>query len=233
MWEPRDSLGLCPACNHRLVRWPVRGCGICGRPFAGELPANARCGECRRHPPPYGRLLSAWSYQAPADATLMALKFRHLEYLGGHVGRRLAHLLGPRLDDCEMVVPVPLHWTRYFSRGYNQAAAIARPLAADLGLPVVHALARRRPTPAQSRLQRTARRKNLRGAFRARRPSRIRGRHLLLVDDIVTTGATLEAAAHCLRRAGAAEITAATAARTPTREEALLLPKVTAMPDDL
>ncbi len=232
VWEPRDSLGLCPVCNHRLVRWPARGCGICGRPFAGELPANARCGECRQHPPPYRRLLSAWSYQPPVDAALMALKFRRLEYLGGHIGRRLAGLLRPRLDDCKVVVPVPLHWTRWLSRGYNQAAAIARPLAKDLGLPVVHALVRRRPTPAQSRLQRAARRKNLRDAFRARRSARVRGRHVLLVDDIVTTGATLEAAARCLGRAGAAAVTAVTAARTPTREEALLLPKVPEASDD-
>ena len=224
VWEPRGSLGLCPLCRHRLVRWPDRGCTICGRPIAGAVPAHARCGECRRHPPPYARLISAWSYQPPVDAALMALKFRRLEYLGGHFGRRLAGLLGERLDGCEVVVPVPLHWARFLARGYNQAAAIAGPLARELGLPVVRALRRRRPTPAQSRLDRDARRKNLRRGFAARRESKIRGRHVLLVDDVVTTGATVEAAARRLRRAGAAAVTVVTAARTPTREEALLLP---------
>ena len=156
----------------------------------------------------------------------MAFKFHRLEYLGGHLGRRLAHLLRPRLGDVEVVVPVPLHWIRFLTRGYNQAAAIARPLAKELGLPMIGALRRRRATPAQSRLHRADRRRNLHRAFRARRVSKIRGRHVLLVDDVVTTGATLEAAARCLLDAGAAGVTAVTAARTPTREEALLLPKI-------
>lgn len=226
VWETRDSLGLCPPCRGRLLRWPRRGCGVCARPLTGaDLPAGYRCGECRKHPPPYGRLLSAWSYQTPADAVLMGLKFQRLEYLGAHLGRRLAKLFHPELADCDLIVPVPLHWRRFLGRGYNQAAVIARPLARALGLPVVGVLRRRRPTPPQSRLDRAARRRNLRGAFAVRRPGRCRDRHILLVDDVVTTGATLEAAARCLRRAGAREITALTAARTPTRKEAQHLPK--------
>ncbi len=224
VWEPRDALGLCPRCRHRLVRWPS-GCGVCGRPIAGEPPPSGRCGECRRRRRAYRQLLSAWSYQHPADAVLMGLKFGRLEYLGGHLGRRLGELFRHRLADCDLVVPVPLHWRRQLSRGYNQAAAIARPLGRTLELPVAPALRRRRPTPPQSRLHRKERRKNLRRAFAARRPGRCRGRHILLVDDVVTTGATLEAAARCLKRAGARTVTALTAARTPTRQEALLLPK--------
>ncbi len=229
VWTPRDSLGLCPGCRQLLVRWPA-GCSVCARPIAGRLPEGGRCGECRRRPPPYERRLSAWSYQHPADAVLTAFKFGRLEYLGGHLGRRLAELFRRELGGCDLVVPVPLHWRRYLTRGYNQAAAIARPLARALELPAANLLRRRRATPPQSRLHRKDRRRNLRRAFAIRRPAarrtgRCRGRHVLLVDDVVTTGATLEAAARCLRRAGARAVTALTAARTPTREEALQLPK--------
>ncbi|MEM7582483.1 MAG: ComF family protein [Acidobacteriota bacterium] len=159
--------------------------------------------------------MSAWSYQPPIDAVLAGLKFRRLEYLGGQLARDLITLFEDRLTTCELVVPVPLHWRRYLSRGYNQSAAIARPLAKRLGLPFENALRRCRATPAQSRLSRAERTGNLQGAFRIRRRARCRGRHVLLIDDVVTTGTTLDAAARCLLAAGASSVSAVTAARTP------------------
>ncbi len=179
---------------------------------------------------------------------LTGLKFRRLEYLGAQLGRTVAGLLRQELADCDLVVPVPLHWRRYLRRGYNQAAAIARPVAAELGLPVTGVLRRRRATPAQSRLSRNERRRNLRDAFALRpgvfakvapearkgqrrapearkgqrrapasrsRNTACTGRRVLLVDDVATTGTTLQTAAACLRRAGAASVTALTVARTP------------------
>jgi ComF family protein len=110
---------------------------------------------------------------------------------------------------------VPLHWRRHLARGYNQAERIARPLAALLELPFSTALSRGRATPPQSLLDRTQRLANLRRAFRVPRPQEVRGLHLLLVDDVATTGATLDAAAETLKRAGAAAVTALVAARTP------------------
>ena len=217
--EPRHSLGLCDACRDRLEPWPAHGCNCCGRPLAGvSLPDRYVCGACRRHPPPYGQLLSAWSYQPPLDAVLAGLKFRRLEYLGDQLGSAAIDLLGARLAECELVVPVPLHWWRHLGRSYNQAAVIARPVASALGVPLVGALRRHRPTPAQSRLSRVERQRNLRDAFVARRRARLQGKHVLLVDDIVTTGATLRDAATCLRRAGARSVTAFTVARTPEPE---------------
>ena len=214
--ETRGSMGLCLGCRQRLVRWPRDGCGVCGVELEGaHLPAGYRCGACRRQTPPFERVYSAWSYQPPLDTVLTGLKFRRLEYLGRHLGEAMAELYANELADCDLVVPIPLHWRRYLSRGYNQAGTIARPLAAKLGLPIARVVRRRRPTPAQSQLSRAARQRNLRNAFGIRRPDLFRGRRVLLVDDVVTTGTTVRTAATCLRRAGAASVTVITAARTP------------------
>jgi ComF family protein len=163
-------------------------------------------------------MLALWSYGPPLDAVVQALKFRRLDYLGRHLAAALAAELGPRIEGLaaiDRVVPVPLHWRRRLTRGYNQAERIARPLAALLDLPFDPLLIRGRATPPQSLLSRTQRLANLRRAFRVRRSREIRGLHLLLVDDVATTGATLDAAAAALKRAGAAAVTALVAGRTP------------------
>ncbi len=150
----------------------------------------------------------------------MGLKFRRLDYLGDDLGRALAEIHAQDLADCDLVVPVPLYWTRWLGRGYNQAELIARPLARALGLPLVRPLARRRATAHQSRLGRRARQRNLDHAFVVRRRGRtVRDRRLLLVDDVTTTGATLTAAAACLKKAGARSVVALAAARTPRASE--------------
>jgi ComF family protein len=146
---------------------------------------------------------------------ILALKFRRLDYLGRHLAHELAAALGGEFESADLVVPVPLHWTRRVARGFDQAERIAVPLAARLGLPVAGVLRRRRATGAQARLGRAARLANLAGAFRVDRAQAVVGRRVLLVDDVTTTGATLEAAAAALLSAGAAEVFALTAARTP------------------
>jgi ComF family protein len=146
---------------------------------------------------------------------IQGLKFRRLDYLGRHLAVALGEGLGNRLTGFDRVVPVPLHWRRRLTRGYNQAERIARPLAGRLALPCLPALSRRRATPPQSLLGRDERLANLRKAFRVPHPERVRGLRLLLVDDVATTGATLDAAASALKRAGAATVIALVAARTP------------------
>lgn len=194
--EPRTSLGLCQLCRGHLAPCP---------PFAG---GNGG---------PLARVLSAWLYQPPLDAVVAALKFERLDYLGAQLGRAVAAALGSELTDCEVVVPIPLHWWRFLRRGYNQAALIARPVAAALDLPLRRSLRRRRATPPQSRLHRAARSRNLAGAFSA--AASCRGRHVLLVDDVITTGATLSAAAACLQARGARAVTGLTVALTPPPDD--------------
>ncbi len=141
-----------------------------------------------------------------------AFKFGRAEHLGVALSAPLAELCREWSGEVDVVTPVPLAWTRLLVRGYNQAEAIARPLAGTLGLPS-RRLLRRRPRQRQARLGRAARRRNLQGAFAAIRvPPGVR---VLLVDDVMTTGATLAEAARALVGAGAAGVRVAVVARTP------------------
>lgn len=213
-------LGLCTPCRGKLARLERAACAVCAicaqSLDAFEPPPGYRCGACREHPPAYDRLLALWTYRPPLDAVVQGLKFRRLDYLGRHLANALAEGLGEALDGFDAIVPVPLHWRRRLTRGYNQAERIASPLARQLGLPLVSALRRARRTPPQTSLGKSDRLANLRQAFRVPRPGRVRGLRLLLVDDVATTGATLDASAAALRQAGAVAVTAVVAARTPS-----------------
>ena len=148
-------------------------------------------------------------------ALVSALKFGGREHLGEDLAGELSERFGPGLAAAgDVVTPVPLSWRRLLARGYNQAEALSRPLAARLALPHSRLL-RRRHRRAQRRLSRHDRLGNLAGAFVARRG--VAGRRVLLVDDVVTTGATLRAACAALLLGGAASVAALVAARTPRR----------------
>lgn len=204
-------------------------CLSCQTPIAGppERRSFGLCSLCRGRlrpapdyeaPPGVDRLLSLWAYGPPLDAVIQRLKFGRLDYLGRPLGEALAAAVDSRiLEGVDAVIPIPLHWWRRLSRGFNQAELIAQALAGRLGLPCLPALGRRKATSAQSSLARAKRLHNLQGAFRMRRrfACRLRGARLLLVDDVTTTGATLAAAAAVLRQAGAGQILAAVVAQTP------------------
>lgn len=217
--EPLPSqapLGLCTRCRGKLSPIPRASCAVCAIPLeAFEPPPGFRCGACRERPPAFDRLLALWAYREPLDAVIQGLKFRRLDYLGRHLAEALSDRLGGALEDFDAVVPVPLHWRRRLARGFNQAQQIAHPLARRLGLPLLPALRRARSTPPQTSLGKADRLANLRRAFWAPHPRRLHRLRLLLVDDVATTGATLDAAAAVLRRAGASGVTAVVAARTP------------------
>ena len=213
--EPgRPGRDLCAACFDTLP-WNRQACARCAIPLPAVAGAGPQaCGACLRKPPPVQATRAAFVYAAPLDRLLPRLKF-HRDLAAG---RLLSQLMVQGFADAERpqaLLPVPLHRARLRERGYDQALELAKPLARALRLPLLpDALRRTRATVPQSRLDATHRKRNLRGAFavapRARLPA-----HVALVDDVMTTGATLHAAAAALRRAGVARVDAWMCARVP------------------
>lgn len=204
------SRDLCHACVAALaLNEPA--CPRCALPLEAAAPA---CGACLADPPAFALAAAAWRYEAAIAQLVPRFKFhRDLacgRVLGELAARRLAQW--PGWVGAERVVPVPLHHTRLGQRGYNQALELARCLAAPHALPVDgYSMRRSRATPAQTTLDAAARRRNLRGAFEAVPQAGI----VVLVDDVITTGATLDEAARILLRAGAREVRAVAIARVP------------------
>jgi ComF family protein len=188
---------------------------VCAGPGEGRV-----CGECLKTPPPYDRAIAALRYEFPADELIQALKYQgRLELapvLADFLARALAH--APRPD---RLLPMPLFPARARARGFNQAVEIARPLARRLDIPLdTTSLERVRDTEPQARLSAAERRRNVRGAFVCRET--VAGLHVALVDDVMTSGATLTEAALAVRRAGAAEVSLWVVARAlPRRESAV------------
>lgn len=199
---------LCPACRHALP-WNRSACLRCSLPL--PLPAAA-CGHCQRRPPPLTVARAAFRYEAPLDRLLPRLKF-HDDLAAG---RLLGGLMAEALADAERpdaLVPLPLHRRRLRSRGFDQTLELAKPLARALALPLRDdLLVRVRETAPQSRLDAPARRRNLRRAFAVRNGAAVPA-HVVLIDDVMTTGATLHAAADALLRAGATRVDAWVCAR--------------------
>ena len=204
-----ELLDLCPACVAALP-WHRCACRQCAAP----LPAPGICGACLVRPPPLHAARAAFLYAAPLDRLLPRFKFHQDLAAGRLLSQLMAEAFAP-LPRPQALVPVPLHRARLRRRGYDQALELARPLARALRLPLrVDVLRRIRDTSAQSQLDAAARRRNLRDAFDVRDGAAM-PTHVALVDDVMTTGATLHAAALALRRAGVARVDAWVCARVP------------------
>ncbi|PID37964.1 MAG: phosphoribosyltransferase [Proteobacteria bacterium] len=205
---------FCAVCEVALVA-PEQPCPRCAEPGG-----RRRCSRCRALRPAFARLHAPWLYGGPLADAIGRLKYEHRTELAGPLARlwSVAPLRELALD---RVLPVPLHRRRLAQRGYNQAALLARPLARALKRPLeCGALSRRRDTPSQTRLGLAERRANVHGAFAVPRPSRVEGQRLLLVDDVATTGSTLDAAARVLLAHGAVSVVAVVLARAELRSPA-------------
>lgn len=200
------EIWLCGQCRSNLSGLTEPLCTVCSRP---STPSKV-CGECYRHPPPYEVLRAPWSHTGLARELVHALKFQGQRHLARLIASEMYLLVDPSID---VIVPVPLHRDRFNDRGYNQSELLARELGAQLACRVDNKmLIRTRATVPQSGLDRADRLVNVRGAFSFNR-RRDSDRHILLVDDVTTTGATIAACARLLRQHGVDRISAIVATR--------------------
>lgn len=205
---------FCPPCwsTLRFITPPI--CEACGLPFELPQPVGALCAACLAKPPRFSAR-AAFAYEGAARDVVLGLKHADRPHLAADMATQMVRTAGDWVTD-GVIVPVPLHRWRLWKRGYNQAAELAKALARRSGAPIlVDALVRHRPTPSSQGLNPSERRRNVRGAFRVaeRAKPRIAGRCIILVDDVFTTGATADACARMLLRAGAGSVKLLTLAR--------------------
>ncbi|MBX7104601.1 MAG: double zinc ribbon domain-containing protein [Gemmataceae bacterium] len=197
---------LCPPCRDELLLDPYSTCPRCGSSLgAGVVPA-AKCADCRGESYAFDRVYRVGRYEGRRRELI--LRAKRDESAAECAARVFAESIGPKLagEGVEVVSAVPLHWYRSWRRQYNQSVLFARELAVRLRVPLAaRSLRRIRSTPPQTWLTPTARRQNVRGAFRAR-GEQLRGKTVALVDDVLTTGATADATAQALKQAGAARV---------------------------
>ena len=210
---------LCPACAAGLLAQVGRPyCIRCGTTVAEGLAVDeSGCAHCPDPMPRFDRLVRLGTYDRPLAEVIRRYKFRRAVGSTPWLADLLAQRIGAEsaLSSIQLIQSVPLHWRRQLLRGYNQAAVLARLLARRLGVPAGDELVRLRNTPPQARLPRSRRLENVRGAFAVppRRRRWIDGRHVLLVDDVTTTGATATEAARALLAAGARRVSLAVLAK--------------------
>jgi len=205
---------LCAGCALDLP-YNRPACARCGSPLLAELPDGTVCGDCARRPPPFAVCLAAFRYEGALPFLITGAKFHGRLNAARLLGQCLAkHIRESAGDWPEALVPVPLYPRRQRTRGYNQALEIARVTGRVLSIPIEPDLvARVRDTSPQTTLTARARRRNIRGAFKTK--GDLRGRHLAIVDDVMTTGGTLSELSRVLIDAGAARVDAWVVARTP------------------
>lgn len=212
---------VCRECLGRLEPLPAPLCERCGGPLDSSNAGGAVCARCLRTPPNFRHAHSVARYRTAAEddpESLPSLIRRHKYGLDQSVGRALAEYLPAELplesDDIDVVIPVPLHRQRLWWRGFNQAAILAQEIARRIGAPLdTAALVRTRATRPQTARDHDDRIRNVRGAFEVRKPHHIADGRVLLVDDVMTTGATADECARTLIRAGATSVDVFTLAR--------------------
>ena len=207
---------LCADCQQRAPRIAAPFCAKCSEPFPGAITQTFSCANCEHRILHFDCAVAAYRSRGLVRRLIHQFKYagqRHLRHPVASWLRETLHdsrLLGRHFD---LIVPVPLHPARQRERGFNQAELLADLLAASIDLPTRNVLERIRYTTTQTAYDRAERMENLHGAFRLRKNRDVRGLHVLLIDDVLTTGSTLSECARILRKAGVVSVHAATAAR--------------------
>ena len=207
--EPvRDAGALCPACWSKLNFIARPYCERLGIPFAYDPGPGILSMQAIADPPAYARARAVVRFDEVARDLVHALKYGDRLDIAPTLGRWMANAGAELLDGADALVPVPLHWRRLWARRFNQSAALAQAISTVSDVPVLTPLRRRRATPQQVGLSRSERAQNVQGAFRVPAAARaeVAGRRLVLVDDVMTSGATTDACTRALLRAGAAQV---------------------------
>jgi len=246
--ENASRIPFCPTCIAAVAPYAGPMCQRCGRPimsFAGTsavriAPADSQgvapllCGVCRRGLYDFDFARSSAPYTPTVARAIVLLKYEELAPLGRWFAQHLVQVARayPKEYAADVVVPVPLHSARLRERGYNQAELIARPMARALGLPCrSYLLVRTRPRPDKLTLTLRERWRSVRGAYAIRQGAPVDNLRVLLVDDVLTTGATLDACSRALRRDGASYVAALTVARAVPRGEASYMERLAREPN--
>ena len=189
-------------------------CRSCLTPFVDSYPLDEHdlCTVCRESAVNFDAVYSFGSYEGTLRELIHLFKYAKVETLAQPLGRMLAEV-APRGEAFDLVVAMPMHWRKRWSRGFNQAELLAEKTAGRYGLKLSSCLRRRRATKAQAGLSEADRANNLKDSFRVHKPAQVRGKRILLIDDVFTTGATLRAATAALKSAGASRVVGLTLAR--------------------
>lgn len=197
------SRGICLPCRD-VLPWNDVYCERCGRPLPARQPPGVCCSRCQRRLPPYDKARALFVYRYPVDRVLMAIKFKRQLYYVPGIAESLGELFVQEFPDCDALLPVPLHRWRQMTRGFNQAVELCRPLSRRFGHRILMDVSRSKATKPQPGLSATDRHRNLQDAFTP--PVLLRCRHPVIVDDVITTGATVTQMSRVLRRAGAQSV---------------------------
>lgn len=217
-----STAGLCDNCNVQLLSLvALKYCPRCGATVGPNIPIRQDgCPQCPNPLPRFASVTRLGPYTDPLRGIILDLKYHRFDAMRPQLAGQLAQALtGSNRNGkhpFDLVMPVPSHWRRRLLRGCDHATMLSRKLARKLSLPLGHELVRIRNTPPQVHLSRSRRIENVRGAFTAKRNSCLQGSHVLLVDDVITTGATANESARALLAAGASKVTLAVIAKSET-----------------
>jgi ComF family protein len=220
--SPLSEVSRVPVCRRCLSEpEPLSAeylCINCHAPFVTPHPLDAegRCGLCRRGLTGFDSAYAFGIYDGTLRRLIQLFKYGNVPTLAGPLSLLLS-LAAPRERAFDAIVPMPMHWRRRWQRGFNQSELLARGLGRRMNLPVESLVRRRKSTPPQAGLTGAQRRTNVSGAFAVRRAEAVGGKRILLIDDVLTTGATAGACASVLKRAGAAHVAVLTVARADRR----------------